>query len=154
MRLWKLVVLGAFAIGIAAASVAQARDTVRVTIRINETSESATVEEITVPGCDAATATATRTLDEVLANGNTWTFIGTKTVNCPGSGSFTFAFRATVSLTCRDFDTGFWKITSGTGAFANLSGRGHLIGTYYPEGTGGCSFEGIVDAWTGVVSLG
>lgn len=79
---------------------------------------------------------------------NMLTFELDKEFTCDdGTGSFVVHILARWSP-CNPTDHGVWGITSGTGAYADLSGHGQLVGTYFPAA---CQEEGIVDAMRGVV---
>lgn len=81
---------------------------------------------------------------------NMFTFEVDKVFTCDdGSGTFVVHILARWSP-CDPADRGTWSVVSGTGAYANLSGHGQLVGTYYP---GPCDEAvGIVDAMRGMVA--
>ena len=83
---------------------------------------------------------------------NMFTFEVDKAFTCnDGSGTFVVHIRAHWSP-CDPADRGTWSVVSGTGRYADLSGRGQLVGTYYP---GPCDEAvGIVDAMRGMVAVG
>jgi hypothetical protein len=83
---------------------------------------------------------------------NMFTFELDKVFTCAdGSGTFVVHILARWSP-CDPADRGTWSVVSGTGAYANLSGHGQLVGTYYP---GPCDEAvGIVDAMRGMIAVG
>lgn len=151
MKRWSaLCVLMIVAVATAAfATTTSASSAIRVTLVVHETlGGGGTILQTTVPGCAAGDPVGT--LDpQVRLLGQNQMFTGFKLVDCGAAGTFTFAFQAVARIACSPRDVGTWKLLGGTGDFANVTGGGHLIGTYTPAGA--CPPEGIDDAWTGVM---
>jgi hypothetical protein len=71
------------------------------------------------------------------------TFHVVKTLTCAdGSGTFKLLVNATASRTSPGTVGGF-AAGRGTGAYVGLHGGGHLVGTFFPDGSG------ITDVYTG-----
>lgn len=79
------------------------------------------------------------------------TFVGTKSIQCD-EGTLTLAFRASVRG-CSTTDRGVWRVTGGTGDFADARGGGRLVGTYTGGAGTSCDNTGIDDNYTGIIVL-
>ncbi len=90
--------------------------------------------------------------EQITERPNMATFELDKEFTCEdGSGTFVVHMQARWSP-CDPADRGTWNIVSGTERYADLSGHGQLVGTYYP---GPCDEAvGIVDALRGMVAPG
>ncbi|GAB2635153.1 hypothetical protein [Kribbella swartbergensis] len=99
--------------------------------------------------CPSGTTALIR--QQITERRNMFTFDVDKVFTCDdGSGTFVVHILARWSP-CDPADRGTWSVVSGTGAYADLSGHGQLVGTYYP---GPCDEAvGIVDALRGMVAL-
>ena len=76
------------------------------------------------------------------------TFHLDKVLTCDdNSGTFTIGVQA-ANEPCGPTDTGGWHVVSGTGAYENLQGGGHLVGTVTGDP---CNPPGIIDVYTGMV---
>ena len=69
-----------------------------------------------------------------------------KTITCgDGTGTFTLQLQARIGFNVGDVTFGPWVVVSGTGAYAELRGRGTVTGTQSPTG--------VTDVYVGWLAL-
>ena len=97
-----------------------------------------------IPNCESPVVTTENF--RLGGGGDVRTFAGDKVFTCASGDTFTLSFNARVR-DCSATDSGSWRVTGGTGAFAGLRGNGRLVGTYV--GGNSCGPTGIDDNYTG-----
>ena len=107
-----------------------------------------TITDGTMPGCAAGDILVTvNAPDDQIGNEHVWVFSGTKTVAC-SEGTFTLGY---VSRRIGEAPSalGTWHVVSGTGRYADMSGRGVVRAQYTYDAQG--QRNGIVDTYSGWV---
>jgi hypothetical protein len=106
-----------------------------------------------IPGCASATVTDVSN-SKNLGPGTRAEFSGVKELTCPDGGTIDIQYDVVWTI-CASANQGTWQIVGGTGNYSALSGKGQLVGTYFPGGCPDSSVSGwIYDRYTGTVSSG
>lgn len=152
-RLISLVLFVATVVGLSPA-IAEARPTfIDVTIRETVPLTSGALVAGSIPGCAGPSVdTGPVTVTE---RPRRRAFAGSKTINCADGSTISLDFRVS-RRGCADTNFGRWRVTGGTGAFADARGGGRLIGSYTDNAPGGdptCGDDLIDDRYIGRIRL-
>lgn len=139
------------AVGSAAPTQAAERNVIDITVAetlpVDEPGEVVSDLGLEAFGCLGAEVSTTP--GRVVTRGTVTRFTGTKDIACT-NGTLTLRYRAWV-VGCASSDFGRWRVTGGTGDFADARGRGFLVGSYTGGAENACDNTGIDDNYTGIV---